>query len=181
MDHNLIPYSHFYTHPPALTAPTMSTSSVKWRKTTSLFAVTCPASSAKISFPRLKNIVALPYSIWPESESGKKILLSYHNPENQPVQAVLEAGYFYDEKSFPSPYSPEYDRFHIPRITTNTHRSIEYLVNNKDKFPAASTCSLASTDPQKTGDPAYLATLITTAISSGTCKPGYYQVNGYFF
>ena len=124
----------------------------------------------------------LPYSIWPPNPIGKKLLINYHNPLGQPVLAVLEAGYYHDTNTLAySPFSSHFQRYHIPRITMNTQKALNYLVDHRQQVPVAQSCRLGPVDPARAADPAYLSGLVKDAVQSALCPHAYYSVSGFYF
>jgi hypothetical protein len=181
IEHNAMPYNHFYTHPSLkLTAYQFIT--VELRQNDDSIRWFLKNAGHADLIPRLRNIIALPYSIWPTSKGSQDLIMNYRDPVDQPVLAVLEAYYYNEGKiTLPYIYSTEFDRFHIPRITTNTLKSINYLMDNKDMFPAMQDCPLGPADPMKKNDQAYIKELIHNAITDGKCPAGYYRVDGVFY
>ena len=182
IQHNVMPYNHLYHHPRLdLTEGKYITSEIKTNDV--ILEKFLKLASREDLISSVDNIIALPYSIWPPSKGGKAMITGYRNPLDQPVLAVLEAGYYHDEHNLAySPYSPHFDRYHIPRITMNTLKSVDYLVNlNDHQVPAARPCRLGPLDSTQTQDAEALSVLIKSAISAGQCQPGYYQVKDIFF
>jgi hypothetical protein len=176
-----MPYNHLYHHPRLdLTDGKYIITEIK-SNDVALEKYLKLANQADL-ITHVDNIIAIPYSIWPPSKGGKELITQYHNPLDQPVLAVLEAGYYHDEHPIAySPYSPDFDRFHIPRITMNTQKSVNYLVDNREQIPASQACQLGPVDPSQPQDVDSLIALIKNAVQSGQCQAGYYQVNSLFF
>lgn len=131
--------------------------------------------------PRLENIIALPYGIWPANQSGKNILLNYKNPEGEPLMAVMEA-YNLDAAQFTSSFfSSNFNAFAIPRITASRYM-IDYIVSNKESTPLVTKCRLGPLEESMAQDQETLRLLISEAIKNGTCSSGIvFHVNGYIF
>jgi hypothetical protein len=181
IQHDVMPYNHLYTHPRLDLTEGKFINSEILTNDTSLARLLKLANHTDL-LTRVDNIIALPYSIWPPSPGGKKLITNYHNPQGQPVLAVLEAGYYHDEHTLTySPFSPHFDRYHIPRITMNTQKSVDYLVDNRQQIPIAQKCQLGPVDSARTNESSYLSGLINNAIQSGACQPGFYQVNNLYF
>lgn len=180
IEHDALPYNHFFTHPRLDWTESEFVECELYDNDLVLRSYLQRAGRPDL-IGRLKNFVALPYSIWPPAEGGKQALLNYRNPEGEVVQVVLEAGYYHDDKTLPAPYFAGFDRYHIPRITTNTNLSLEYLIDQRPRFPAAQECNLAGLDPQNIGQAGYLGEQIGKAVREGRCQPGYYWVGGFFF
>ena len=77
-------------------------------------------------------------------------------------------------------YSPEFDRFYVPRINANPD-AIEFLVQNKDNFPAAQSCQIGPLDENLASKPTYLQEQITSTVAAGMCPAGTYSINGFVF
>lgn len=181
IEHDVMPYNHLYTHP---RLDLTQSQDVKYQinKNDLLLRKYLILAGRPDLIARIDNIISLPYSIWPQSKGGKQIIKDYFNPEGHQTLAVVEADYYHDkDKLLHSPYSPQFDRYHIPRITLNTKASLQYLVDNRDQFPPAQQCKLGPRDEQRLINESYLKDLIRAAIQTGTCQPGYYQVKGFVF
>jgi hypothetical protein len=176
LDHDAMVYNHFYTHPRLdLTRPEHITweAAVNDRYLRKL--LTNIGRQDLIS--RLGNMIALPFDVWPSTAVGKKILLAYKNPEGMPLQAIFEIDFIYRPKFMLPPYSPQFDRFHIPRIVA-TNGAIDYLEKNQDKFEKAQVCALNGLEAQRLEDETYLSDQIQQALQQNTCPPGIYVVQG---
>lgn len=129
---------------------------------------------------KLDNVIALPEGKWPSTESGKRVVLNYKNPERKPVLAVMEA-YNMDAAQFtPSYFTEGFSPFAIPRITASSSMTT-FIVENKDMIPTALTCQLGPLEQVQANDKLTLKDLISAAISSGSCQDGVYHVQGYIF
>ncbi|MEW5829943.1 MAG: hypothetical protein AB1846_13705 [Chloroflexota bacterium] len=129
--------------------------------------------------PRLGNMLAIPYGYWPTG-GELTVTQNYTNPEGLPMQALFDVDYIIRPKFLQPIYSPDFDKFRIPRIVANTE-AIEYLIQNKELFPAAAECRLGPLDESLAGEAGYLETRIAEAVTSGTCPAGTYVVNGFVF
>jgi peptidoglycan/xylan/chitin deacetylase (PgdA/CDA1 family) len=129
---------------------------------------------------KLENVIAAPQGLMPSTNDSLAALYNYVNPENKPVLAVLAAYNATESLLTPSVFSAGYDRLNLPR-TTATNYSIDWVVSVKDQIPTAGECKLGPTDESAHGDVAALQALITTAVQSGTCPQGVYNVNGIVF
>lgn len=130
--------------------------------------------------PQLENVIALPEGRWPSTESGKRVLFNYKNPEKKAVLAIMEA-YNLDGAQFtPSFFSPGFDPLAIPRITASPSMT-NYIIENKDLIPTALTCQLGPLEIDQVQDPELLRSLIQAAIASGGCTEGVYHVEGQIF
>jgi len=130
--------------------------------------------------PQLDNMIALPEGKWPESESGKNVVLNYKNTENEPVLAVMEAYNFVDARLTPSVFSGVLDPFHIARITASKYMT-QYIIDNKDRVPTLNTCKLGPLDEALAGNQEALQTAIQNVVAAQACPEGVYNVNGYVF
>ncbi len=130
--------------------------------------------------PTLNNIIALPVGKWPESQSGKNVILNYTNPEGKPVMAVMEA-YNLDNVQFtPSYFSENFNPFAIARITASPY-FVNYIVENKESIPAAQSCQLGPFKQEQSANQTILQELVSNAVTSGTCPEGVYHVSDYIF
>jgi hypothetical protein len=124
----------------------------------------------------LPNILALPYVIWPETEEGDQVLFNYVNPEGAPVAAIIEGDYAGGAKFFQAPFSHEFNRWHVPRISVSS-AAIATIIDQVDQIPAAASCELG----QFRGNPHILPEVISAAIleqiNAGDCPYGYYVVD----
>ncbi len=130
--------------------------------------------------PRLGNMLALPFGIWPATQSGIQILQNYKDPEGRPMQAIFEA-YNYAEATWtPSVFSPGYNRFNLPRDTAS-NAMVDLIVQNKDNFPAAQACQLGPLPESDQANTSVIQTAIENAISTDACPAGVYNVDGNVF
>jgi len=180
IEHDAMPYNHTYLHSDLSQLDALAITDELRRNDRELRNFLKRAGREDL-IPRLENYIALPFGIWPASEGLKRFMFNYKDPENKPVNAVFEAGYFYEERFFPAPFVEGHDPLRIPRITTNTRRSIEFLSTHRSLFPQTETCRLGPLDPSQANDPAVITRLIQAALFSGACHEGYYRVNDYFF
>ena len=129
--------------------------------------------------PALGNMLALPFGNWPDS-NGTYVIQHYTNPEGLSMQAVFAIDNNERAGFVPPPYSPNFDRFNIPRIAARPV-TIQYLVEHKDEFPAAQSCRLGPLDRSRIEEEEYLAAQIQAAVRGGACPGGVYAVNGQIF
>jgi len=129
---------------------------------------------------RLGNMIGLPYSIWPASDSGRRVLAAHLTPEGKPVTAILEADYHYRAAFMPAPYADGFDAYKIPRVAA-LNDAITMLVERKDEFPTAVSCALGPLDPLQVSDPAVLMAQIQQAVAESRCPAGVYAVSGLLF
>jgi len=131
-------------------------------------------------YEKMDNIIALPEGKWPETQSGKNVILNYINPEGKSVMAVMEA-YNMDAVQFtPSFFSEGFNPYAIPRITASPY-FVNYIVENKDLLPTAQVCKLGPLHEEMANDQATLAAKVEEAVASGVCLEGVYHVNGFIF
>ena len=181
IEHDIMPYDHLYHHPRLDLTDSedvpyeMSLNDRQLRKY-------LQAENHSDLISKVSNIIALPYGAWPPAKGADQLIIDYQDPEGRPVKAVLEANYYHDENNLLySVYSSRFNRYHIPRITMNTQKALNYLVENPNLVPAAETCRLGPVNPAETRDPDKLIGLIKDAQKNGSCRPGYYWVNGFYF
>lgn len=130
--------------------------------------------------PKLGNVIALPYGDWPSTYTGINILKNYKNQEGKPVEAIFEAYLFADKVLTPSVYSPEFDRYNLPRLTASEMMT-QWLVEQSGSIASAQACQLGPLDQELENDPQVLQELILFALQNGACPEGVYHVNGQIF
>ncbi|MDR3574829.1 MAG: hypothetical protein P4L50_13275 [Anaerolineaceae bacterium] len=179
IQHNVLPYNHMYTHP---RLDLTLTQQIPWEleKNDQSMRTFLKRANALDLVNGLANMVALPYGTWPPSKGGKEAILNYKNPEGKPLQAVLEAGYYYNAQYLQPPYSVAYNPWHIPRIAGHIP-AINFLVKQKDQFPTASTCKIGPLQSAQIGDNLYLMDQILKAIRQNGCPEGVYSFSGKLF
>lgn len=175
IEHDAMPYNHTYTHA-RLDRTDVAGIQFELRQNDLYLRELLLRGGGSDLIPRLGNYLALPYDIWPASQAGVEAIKDYTNPEGQPLQGVLEADYVYREKLLPPPYSPQFDRWHIPRITA-TLDAVSTLGKQSSQMPTPTACVLDA--PAQ--DLPSLENRISDAIQSGACPPGIYAVQGYIF
>jgi hypothetical protein len=180
IEHNMLPYNHTYMHSQLdiMEAPAIKD---ELKRNDVEIRNFLERAHRMDLVSRLDNYIALPYGVWPASQGLKDFMLAYRDPEGKPVEAVLEAGYYFQKLYLAAPFEAGFDRFHIPRITTNTKKSIEFLSGSKDLFPAAEECKLGPVVAGKELTKEDYLALISAAIQSGQCPAGTYRVGSYFF
>ena len=130
--------------------------------------------------PRLGNVIALPFGEWPPTQRGIDILKNYKNQEGEPVEAIFEAYLFADKVLTPSVYSPDFDRYNLPRLTASEIMT-QWLVEQSPNIDSAQSCTLGPLKQEQENDVAVLQEQILKALNSGTCSEGVYHVNGLIF
>jgi len=174
MDHDLMPYNHFYTHP---RLDWSSGSSILWEAEQNdlyLRQLLLMAEREDL-IPRLGNILALTYGLWPQP-GDIETMLSYVNPEGEPVQAVMEIDRISLEMYLFPPYAPGFNRFHVPRHVASPS-AVDFLVANAEKFPRAQVCDLGNIPNSILSQPEALADYIGTQSALRGCSDGVYVVN----
>lgn len=130
--------------------------------------------------PRLGNIIALPFGVWPATYSGVQVLKNYKNPEGLPVAAIMEAYNLGEAQLTPSVFSSNFDRFKIQRITSSDSM-IQFIVDHKEEVPAAQVCKVGPIAEEKAADIDALKAGILASINTGVCPEGIYNINGVVF
>lgn len=179
IDHNAMVYNHTYNHPRLDLTPGDKLIWELNQNDVTLNSYLTRAGRQDL-IPKLDNLVALPFSIWPSSDAGKKVLEQYVSPEGKPVQAIFEADYAVRPRYMPAPYLPTFDRYHLPRME-GLNDAIDLMVSKKDLFPLVSTCRVGPLDRSQSEDPAYLAGQIKVELTQGSCSAGLYALGGYLF
>jgi hypothetical protein len=129
--------------------------------------------------PKLGNMLATPFGNWPDA-NGTYVMENYTTPEGMPMQAIFAIDNNERAGFVPPPYSPKFNRFHIPRIAARPV-TVQYLIEHKDEFPAAESCLLESFDASKLSNRNTIAAQIETMVDSEMCPMGIYAVNGWIF
>ncbi len=125
-------------------------------------------------------MIALPEGKWPESESGKQVVLNYKNTEGDPLLAVVEAYNMDSAQLTPSRFSDGFDPYKIVRITASKYM-VDFIIQNKDAVPTVQKCSIGPLDESQATNPEIIQAGILNAISSSSCPSGVYTVNGIQF
>jgi hypothetical protein len=176
IEHGAIPYNHFYTHPRLdLTEPRW----IQWEAEKNdlyLRELLCSIGREDL-IPRLGNILALPYGIWPDHPAAKQALLTYVSPEGKSLQAILEVDFAVRARYLLPPYSPDFEPWHVPRIV-GTQEAIELLASEKDSFPTAQKCLIGPVNLDDLLSRTVIEELIFTKINEGACPEGIYLLMG---
>ena len=178
MDHDLIPYNHFYTHP---RLDWSTGDQILWEAGQNdlyLRELLTMAGRDDLIL-RLGNILALTYGVWPK-RGDIDTMLSYANPEGEPVQAVMEIDPISLEKYLFPPYAPGFNRYHLPRHVASPS-AVDFLVANAEKFPRAQVCDLGNVPDSILDQPDALAAFIASESQQRGCPSGVYVVNGFLF
>lgn len=179
LENGVRPFNHLYTHAKLdLTAPTDIQFQLAENDRVTRFFLERVGREDLI--PKLGNIIALPYGIWPSTQSGINVLKNYKNPEGLPVAAILEAYNLDAAQLTPSVFSESFDRLKIQRITTS-NSMIQFIVDQKDKIPTAVGCQVGPISKNSSSDLDVLSLAISESIQTGRCLEGIYNLNGNVF
>lgn len=179
LENGVRPFNHLYTHAKLdLTAPTDIQYQLAENDRVTRFFLARVGREDLI--PQLGNIIALPYGIWPSTQSGVNVLKNYKNPEGLPVSAILEAYNLDAAQLTPSVFSSNFDRFKIQRITTSD-LMIQFIVDNKDVIPSVMDCQVGPILKELSTDLDALSSAISETIQTGRCAEGIYNINGNVF
>jgi hypothetical protein len=176
LENGVRPFNHLYTHAKLdLTTPTdIQYQLAENDRITRIFLARVGREDL---IPQLGNIIALPYGIWPATQSGINVLKNYKNPEGLPVAAILEAYNLDAAQLTPSVFTANFDRFKIKRITTSD-LMIQFIVDHKDEIPSAVGCQVGPISKDLSADVEALSSAINESIQSGRCPEGIYNING---
>ena len=170
IEHHIYPYNHTFRHPhldqvaAEFIQPQLALNDERLREYLTL------AGHPEYT-ELLSNYVALPYGSWPVSDRGVDQLISYLDPEGDPVRAIFEAGYEYTPAFASPPFSDGFDPMHIPRMAGIP--SVINLINeNATSYPSAESCTL--TLPSGSQDIESITAAIDQSIASGLCPAGVY-------
>ena len=180
LDHGLEVYNHTFEHP--WNWPQIDNASIKKQLESNDYWLRkfLEEAGRQDLIPGLDNMIALPEGKWPEAESGKRIVLEYKNDEDEPVLAIMEAYNMDMPQLTPSKFDPAFDPFHIARITASKFMT-QYVIEHKDLVPTMIRCQLGPLEEAQAGDLNVIQSAIQTAISTGACPEGIYNVNGTLF
>lgn len=179
IEHNLMPYNHFYTHP-KLTKLDGASMLYQYQQNEKRMQQLLTLAGRPELFDQLGNMIALTYGEWPNTHFMKDYVLGMPSLTRKPLLAVFEIDYAVRAKYMPVPYSEEFDRYHLPRIVANAD-SLELLVENKDQFPVAGQCTLGQVGISQSNDSQTITELILSAHRTGDCPEGVYALNGRLF
>jgi hypothetical protein len=177
-DHGAKVYNHTYSHsrldltePPGVKA--------ELRKNDLYLRELLTMIGREDLIPQLGNMLAPSFGNWPDA-NGTYVMEHYTTPEGVPMQAIFAIDNNERAGFVPPPYSPEFNRFHIPRIAARPV-TIQYLVDHKGEFPAARQCTLGPLERSRVNDAEYISQLIRSAIQAEICPVGVYALNGQIF
>ena len=169
IQNEVMPYNHLYLHPRLDLTDDQAIHSQAWLNDKALRDHLARIGQEQL-IAQVENYIALPYGVWPATRGGRQLLMAYTDPEGRPVRAVLEAGYEYQPRFAPPPYAPEFDRFHLPRLS-GIERSINVLEEHSQALPAAQLCEVGpfeNSQPEK-GE---LLQVLAATVQSGRCAQG---------
>jgi len=179
LDHGATVYSHTYTH---TDLQITDAAGIKWElmMNDKFLRELLALVGREDLIPGLGNMIAIPYGKYPDGKDRLGAIFDYTNPEGLPMQYAFTVDFVVRPDYLDPVYSPEFDRFYVPRINANPD-AIEFLIQNKDSFPAASECRLGPLDETLAGEAGYLETQIAAAVTAGACPVGTYVVSGFVF
>ena len=179
IENDAIPINHFFNHP---FLDQLSPTEIEWELAENDRALReALALVGKEAYAEnLPNILALPYMVWPATDEGKRVLFDYISPEGTPVSAILAGGTTVSVKFLHSPFSQEFDPWHIPRMIASWE-AINLILNNLDEIPVADHCELGIFNEDTAAQPDLIMQAIFEQINNGTCKTGVYWVGGQAF
>lgn len=178
MDHDLMPYNHFYTHPQLdISEP----GAILWEaeKNDIYLRELITMAGREDLIPELDNILALTYGVWPRG-NGINVMLSYTNPEGEPVRGVMEIGPISVVGNQAPVYAPDYDPMMILRHTASPS-SIDYLIEHAEDYPRAQACDLGMVPDRLLGDAEGLGQFVLETATTNGCADGVYVVNEMLF
>lgn len=175
IENGAMPLNHFYEHP---FLNQLSPQQIQWQmeENDSGLREALAMIGREDLNKRLPNILALPYVVWPATEAGKQVLYNYINPEGAPVAAIVEGDYAGGAKFFQAPFSQEFSRWHVPRISASSN-AVAIITDRVDEIPAAAICELGEFRGNPTILPEVISAAILEQINSRSCSYGFYVVN----
>jgi len=173
MDHDLMPYNHFYTHP---RLDWSTGSAILWEAEQNdvYLRELLRMAEREDLIPQLGNILALTYGVWPQ-RGDIDTMLSYVNPEGEPVQAVMEIDRISLEMYLFPPYAPAFNRYRLPRHIASPS-AVDYLVANAEQFPRAQQCDFGEVADAILAEAEMLGGYVGTQSSSLGCPDGVYVI-----
>ena len=179
IENDAMPLNHFYMHP---FLNQLSPEQIQWQmeeNDKALREALALIGREELN-KKLPNILALPYVVWPATEAGKQVLFKYINPEGAPVAAIVEGDYAGGVKFLQAPFSHEFSRWHVPRISASSS-SVAIIIDKKDQIPIAASCELGEFWVTPHMIPEVIAAAILQQTGAGLCSFGYYVVNQWAF
>ncbi|KAF0110474.1 MAG: hypothetical protein FD147_1620 [Chloroflexi bacterium] len=179
IENGVDPYNHLFLHPKLdLTANTDIIYHIKENDRVIRYYLSRIGREDLI--PRLGNIIALPYGIWPATTAGVNIIKNYKDPEGKPVQAVMEAYNLDAAQLTSSVFTPGFDPYHIARITASDYM-IKFIIEHKAEIPSSTSCKLGPLQEEQSSDLEVIQRLIQNSVTNQSCPEGVYNVNGAVF
>lgn len=179
IENGAMPLNHFYEHP---FLNRLSPQEIHWQMAQndeSLREALALIGREDLS-KHLPNILALPYVVWPATEEGNQVLYNYVNPEGAPVAAIVEGDYAGGARFLQAPFSHEFNRWHVPRISVSS-LAIEMIIDRADQIPTAQNCHLGEFWDNPYLMPETIAGAILNQVNAGKCPLGYYIVHQFVF
>jgi len=179
MEHGAIPYNHFYTHPRLIQMEPADITRQLRQNEVRLQELLDRIGKADLA-AHSDNLIALTYSVWPESKGGQKAIMTYRSIYDLPAMGVLEASpYFSPKYLMKPPYDAGFSPWHIPRFNGN-NANVEKIIQQLDQFPVAQECIL-QVDLAQGGSDNLLVGAIQEAVKDGLCPAGVYAVENLLF
>ncbi len=175
IDHDLVPYNHFYTHPQL---DHTSPEGIQWElEMNDIYLRELLTIAGRTDLiPGLENMIALTYGVWPRP-GDEKVMFAYKNPEDEPVRMVAEIGVIYPEIYLQAPYDPSYNPFRLPRHVASP-LAVDFLAEQAEKFPTAAFCDLGDVPDALFTDMSALIEFIAEAAAWQGCPDGVYVTSG---
>jgi len=179
IENGALPYNHFYNHPNlSLLTPDQILWQLEENETALREALRLVGKPELAKIP--DNILALPYVIWPETDSGKQVLFDYQSPEGKPVSAILEANDGAHVRPILPPFAKSFDPHHVKRLNA-IQEAIDAIIQKADEIPTASHCDLGEIPADSLENPLQIKQAILKQIRQGNCTNGYYTLGQFAF
>jgi hypothetical protein len=179
IEHGAMPYNHFYHHP-FLNTLTPSEIAYELEENDRVLREDLAMLDKGYLADSLLNIIALPYVVWPATNAGTQVLFDYVNPEGAPMMAIMEGDYADNSLFLTSPFSSDFDPFHVPRISVSWE-AINKIIARIDELPKTKKCDLGDFPGTTILTPDVISNAILTQYQAGQCSDGYYSVAGWAF
>lgn len=174
IEHNAMPYNHFYTHPQLQLLEPRDAADQLRKNEAQLKSLLERIDQGGLAM-RPQNLIALTYSVWPESRGSQMTIMKYRSLTGEYPLGVLEADpYFVPKLIMRAPYETTFTPWHIPRMVASQN-SIAQLAQYAPNLPTARECSLTVAAAQP------LEQAIQAAVQSGACPAGVYSLEGQLF
>ncbi|MCX6056002.1 MAG: hypothetical protein NTZ74_14025 [Chloroflexi bacterium] len=179
IENGVDPYNHLFLHP-QLDITTNADIIFNIRENDRITRYYLSLIGREDLIPRLGNIIALPYGIWPASNTGENIIKNYKDPEGKPVLAIMEAYNLDSAQLTPSIFSADFDPNHIARITASDPM-IQFIIENNNEIPSAVGCMLGPLQEEQSQNLQVVIGAIQMAVSGKSCPEGIFNVGGNIF